>query len=83
MKLFYRKTMTEHIKKDFLLVFCVLVVPFSVFGQGNQTNTGEAPLLRGEQLLLVVLMLQPVTYSRWQMDLTVMTAWWGPAKPSS
>ena len=52
MKLFYRKTMTEHIKKDFLLVFCVLVVPFSVFGQGNQTNTGEAPLLRGEQLLL-------------------------------
>jgi len=44
--------MTEHIKKDFLLVFCVLVVPFSVFGQGNQTNTGEAPLLRGEQLLL-------------------------------
>ena len=52
MKLFYRKTMTEHIKKGFLLVFCVLVVPFSVFGQGNQTNTGEAPLLRGEQLLL-------------------------------
>ncbi|MED5529112.1 MAG: tetratricopeptide repeat protein, partial [Pseudomonadota bacterium] len=52
MKLFYRKTMTEHIKKDLLLVFCVLVVPFSVFGQGNQTNTGEAPLLRGEQLLL-------------------------------
>lgn len=52
MKLFYRKTMTEHIKKDFLLVFCVLVIPFSVFGQGNQTNTGEAPLLRGEQLLL-------------------------------
>ena len=52
MKLYYRNYMTGHIKKVQLLVLWGLMVSFNTFSQDNQTNTGESPLVRGEQLLL-------------------------------
>ena len=52
MKLYYRNYMIGQIKGVQLLVLWGLMVSFNTFSQDNQTNTGESPLVRGEQLLL-------------------------------